>query len=170
MQWRNVSDASLWDATFGQPLPHTRHAVAQKTASDEVKLQILSSRREVIEQDVVFVEQEVLNEQLMWQLYCVCDGHAGVEAAEHIKTHLWSSLKTKLPDRKPSRLIGFAAWAGEIRQAVIQAFANLDNEFSNKFGDVCNAGMLTLSGIQTEHECREYINSGIVVWLVFDRG
>jgi len=120
MKWMNVSDAALWDAAFGSAAPNRQHSVAQKTASNE---------------DVVFVE-----EQPQWALYCVCDGHGGVEAAEHIRERLWSVLKAKLPDRQPDRQIGFAAWAGAIRQAVIQACVEIDEEFSNEFGDFCYAG------------------------------
>lgn len=75
----------------------------------------------------------------------MCDGHGGDEAAEYIKKRLWDILKSKLPDRQPDRKIGFAAWAGDIRHALIQACTHLDADFSDKHGDWCDAGTMLIS-------------------------
>ena len=92
-------------------------------------------------QDIAFLETYTKGE-LEWDVYCLCDGHGGAEAAQYIQSHLTDALRFRLPQERPRREGGFSSWALQIRQAVVEAFEELDSGFERALGEDCQSGVI----------------------------
>eukprot|EP00210_Caulerpa_lentillifera_P003106 g2968.t1 len=112
----------LWRSTFGVEPPSTKHSLYQKHVSKE---------------DIYLVQEGMVlteyNGAPKWGLYCVCDGHGGAEAAEFVKSHLWSLLKSKLPHEAPESHEMYESWAQSIRSAIRHALICIEDEFRKHY-------------------------------------
>eukprot|EP00803_Ostreobium_quekettii_P010620 evm.model.scf_99.8 EVM.evm.TU.scf_99.8 scf_99:105198-113491(-) len=98
--------------------PEVRHSACQKSAGEE---------------SVVFVREGVapVRGGPLWSLYCLCDGRQGPGAAKYFRANLWAVLAPLLPRRrvKDGDTAGFHQFTGDVRMAVVEAFAVVAKRF-----------------------------------------
>ncbi|CAD7702701.1 unnamed protein product, partial [Ostreobium quekettii] len=93
-----------------------------------------TSQRRVRGEDVAFAREGACRCEggPVWDLFCVCDGHAGSGAAKFVRRHLWSVLGPLLPRSCPPSCEreDFGKFAEKVSAAVIDAFAEIGEQFS----------------------------------------
>jgi len=91
-------------------------------------------------EDVVFVYDGLqalcLDPQSMgkWDLFCICDGHGGPEAADFVKINLPGLIASGLPKGPPPETDSDEGqmWLQTVRNAVNAAFVRLDSDFKKE--------------------------------------
>ncbi|CAD7704030.1 unnamed protein product [Ostreobium quekettii] len=98
--------------------PATKFSACQRLLQDE---------------DVVFVHERLRNGKSgpAWSLYCVCDGHGGTEAANHVRARLWKTLGPRLPESPLPEMDSpdFEQFALKIRTAMVNTFVKIGEKF-----------------------------------------
>lgn len=66
-----------------------------------------------------------------WNVFMICDGHCGAQAADFVTTKLWNVLKPLLPTSEPPRAqcTEGSLWCKSVQQAIVRTFAKLNDEF-----------------------------------------
>ncbi|GLC33563.1 hypothetical protein PLESTB_000088500 [Pleodorina starrii] len=108
------SDAVEAPATI--PAPHSCHSTASRVVKGE---------------DVLYIHPLAIATQPQSMLYMVCDGHSGSEAANYVAANFVRILNSYLPAKAPNmaNVKEVEAFAEVIRQAVVETFVRLDNDW-----------------------------------------
>lgn len=103
-------------------------------ASCQVAMHYSVYQKQIKKEDVVFARERLTTvpDGPAWSLYCVCDGHTGVGAADFVKDNLWNSLapllpKCPLPEEGTKEMEKFAS---VVREAIVKAFVMLDKVYT----------------------------------------
>ncbi|GMH39491.1 hypothetical protein BSKO_07389 [Bryopsis sp. KO-2023] len=115
-------DRPILDSGVQSSQPVVKHSIAQKQLKGE---------------DVVFTHEDVSlpdGDGSLWNVFCVCDGHSGVEAAQFVEQRLWDVLSVKLPKTAPpsQKNDESARWGKSIQKAVTETFIELEREFGQQ--------------------------------------
>lgn len=97
------------------------------------------SQQQLKGEDVVFIQDHLEKlhrtpEKLCsWTLYCVCDGHGGVAAAQFLKERMGADLVKRLPPGPPPAVMTRDhPWLEKVRMALIDCFMWMDEEFEKE--------------------------------------
>eukprot|EP01026_Neomeris_dumetosa_P044101 TRINITY_DN3705_c0_g2_i1.p1 TRINITY_DN3705_c0_g2~~TRINITY_DN3705_c0_g2_i1.p1 ORF type:complete len:738 (-),score=118.39 TRINITY_DN3705_c0_g2_i1:1192-3405(-) len=119
-----IQVASIFGAKAHFPL-RIRHKYAQKHVKGE---------------DVVFVRDMYSDSahdlgSKFFNLYCLCDGHQGAEAAQFVQDCLWDIVNHYMPDTPPPPTFSNAEgmkYAEKVRRALTQAFVEIDSQWARQ--------------------------------------
>lgn len=69
-----------------------------------------------------------------WKVFCVADGHGGQQCAQFVKRCLGATLSRLLPSTRPPPIYSAegAEYAEAVREALVQAFFSLHEEFASE--------------------------------------
>ncbi|GMH45931.1 hypothetical protein BSKO_13895 [Bryopsis sp. KO-2023] len=98
-----------------------------------------SSQQQLKGEDVVFIHDHLEklhstpDKMCNWSLYCVCDGHGGVAAAQFLKERMSADLVKRLPLGNPPEVMKRDdPWLEAVRMALITSFMWMDEEFEKE--------------------------------------